>query len=72
MNTCDNCGKSRQDDDEILCRICKPSLQITADISDARAKIQKAYWNFCRQANAKPPIMVCPEAYELLAKHNQI
>lgn len=27
------------------------------------AKINNAYWAFTRQARAKPPSLVCPEAY---------
>lgn len=26
-------------------------------------EIQAAYWRFCRMARAKPPSMVCPQAY---------
>ena len=64
--TCDNCGNPVQDKDEILCRKCKPSLQREQEIKDCLAKIDAAYWAFCRQARANPPSMVCPEAYTRL------
>jgi len=55
LSTCDNCGRSIQDADEILCRSCKPSLQTRADIAAKQAEIDSAYWRFSRGANAKPP-----------------
>lgn len=29
----------------------------------ANDEIQAAYWRFCREARAKPPVLVCPDAY---------
>jgi hypothetical protein len=40
---CDNCGKLILDEDEILCRGCKPSLQIKADIKKALADIDPRF-----------------------------
>ena len=37
------------------------------ELEDMRRKaddeIQAAYWRFCRMAQAKPPAVVCPDAY---------
>lgn len=67
MTTCDNCGSATQDKDEILCRKCKPSLQIRAEIAETeetirhlKDEIDAAYWKFTRQARALPPSMQCP------------
>jgi hypothetical protein len=67
---CDNCGKLILDEDEILCRGCKPSLQIKADIKKALADISAAHWKFCRCLRALPPSMACPEAYAVLKKYH--
>ena len=66
--TCDNCGNPRQDKDEIFCRECKPSLKTSRaalfeELQECNDKINAAYWAFTRQANAKPPSMVVPEAF---------
>lgn len=69
FRSCDNCGEPVKDDDEILCRKCKPSLQLKADLRDAWDRMDAAYWRFCRMARAKPPSMAEPEAYEFLKRH---
>lgn len=68
MPTCDNCGSPVQDQDEIFCRECKPSLKqgrnaLLEELQECQNKIDSAYWAFTRQANAKPPSMVVPEAF---------
>lgn len=36
---------------------------LEAELEAVNDKIDRAYWAFTRQARAKPPIMVVPEAY---------
>jgi hypothetical protein len=73
---CDRCGRDTEQD-EYLCPACKASgigegdhrlhELVIADlrqiIAEQDAIIEVAYWNFTRQARAKPPVMVVPEAY---------
>ena len=74
--TCDNCGKPIQDIDEILCRECKISLAIIPNIKkelqECIKEINKYYWIFTRCANAKPPFMVCPEAFKKRAELEEL
>lgn len=37
--------------------------EVKAEWTKANDIIDAAYWAFTRQARAKPPIMVCPQAY---------
>ncbi len=37
--------------------------ELEAELKEVEAKINDAYWAFTRQANAKPPSLVVPEAY---------
>jgi hypothetical protein len=34
------------------------------ELREVEDKIDAAYWKFSRQARAKPPVLVVPEAYE--------
>lgn len=49
-----------------------PLSDLEAELKECEAKIGAAYWAFTRQAQAKPPVMVVPEAYrrrsEILAQ----
>ncbi len=60
---CDNCGRFSIRDGEALCIKCKPITK-----TEAEAAIDAAYWRFCRQARALPPVLACPEAYEALKR----
>lgn len=40
-------------------RVCERAL------NEAHARIEVAYWRFCRMAKAKPPVLVEPEAYQV-------
>lgn len=46
--------------------------ELEAELASCEAKIDAAYWAFTRQARARPPSLVVPEAYrrrnELRAK----
>lgn len=42
----------------------KTTEALEAELRDAEAEIDRAYWAFTRQARAKPPSLVCPKAYE--------
>jgi len=66
MRSCDKCGNHTEDEDEILCRKCKPSLAVKAEIRECEEKIARAYWRFTRCARALPPSMAEPEAYKRL------
>jgi len=61
--TCDNCGKDRQDANEILCRKCKPILALWAEYRECLNEIEHLYWAFTRQARAKPPIVANPKVH---------
>ncbi len=41
--------------------------ELLALVEEQRARINDAYWCFTRQARAKPPGMVVPDAYKKLA-----
>lgn len=66
IRSCDNCGNDIQDEGEMLCRKCKPSLQKKSDLRKAWDEIDAAYWRFCRCARAAPPSMAAKNAWEFL------
>ncbi len=35
-------------------------------------EIDAAYWRFCRMKRAKPPVLVCPEAYRRRAEIDEL
>ena len=42
---------------------------LETELQACEERIDAAYWAFTRQARAKPPSLVCPEAY---ARRNEI
>jgi hypothetical protein len=69
------CAKVEIEPDVYLCPACKAVGEgdhglhdrVIADLRQIIAEqdeiIEGAYWNFSRQARAKPPVLVVPEAY---------
>lgn len=38
--------------------------EINSELAEVKAKIDAAYWRFCRCARAKPPSLAEPDAYK--------
>lgn len=67
LTSCDNCGSSENLlSDDYICFGCAPrrkQLKEIIRVNDAR--IDAAYWRFCRMKQAAPPVLVVPDAYLL-------
>ena len=50
--------------------LAERQARLIRERQQVREMIDAAYWNFTRQARAKPPSMVVPEAYTRLREIN--
>jgi hypothetical protein len=48
--------------------VSRSAEQIRAEMAAETARIDAAYWSFCRCARAKPPSLVVPDAYLRLSE----